>query len=128
MEFVKLKFPPYEWLEALPLETKIIVIDRSGDRHEEDSYKEYYFTLFDTPTSVYGRLAYNEGGDGFIVFDVIEDGDRTYSNLSKALPFNKKNYETICEHAQEVYEYFQRSLFKDLSWQWKCNPEDYAPF
>jgi hypothetical protein len=40
--------------------------------------------------------------------------------------FNKKNYEAVCKHAQEVYEDFQRELFKTWSWQWEnVTPTEY---
>ena len=42
----KLKFPPYEYIKALPREYE-----------DRDMYHEYTWTLFDTPVRVYGRFS-----------------------------------------------------------------------
>lgn len=121
-----LKFPPYEWLKALPLKGKFEYRDRiTGKPFYDDVHKEYTFKLFDTPTSVYGRLTYNEDNQHMIIFDVMEDGYCDHNHLGKALKFNKKNYQAICKHAQEVYDDFMRTLMMDWSWQWERDPESY---
>ena len=126
MEYAQLKFPPYDWLKALPKKHKVIRTTRDGEMFGDVEYCEYYFTLFDTPTSVRGRLTYNEDGSGMVYFDVMEDGycDRNY--LGMHVKFTKKNYEAVCSHAQAVYEDFQRELSKSWSWQWEdVTPEEY---
>ena len=126
MNYAQLKFPPYEWLKKLPLTEKYTWVDRStGEEYEEETYKEYDFTLFTTPTDVYGRFTYNEDDSHMVYFDVMEDGYCDHNNLGKKVKFTKKNYEAICKHAQEVYEEFQRELLKDFSWQWAVTPEEY---
>lgn len=104
----QLKFPPYEYIKSLP-------------KTEEgtDFFKDYYWTLFDTLTSVYGRLSYNEDGSGFLFFDILEGGYVDKNNLGLALKCNKANYAKICKHAQKVFEDFYRELDVDYSDQWE---------
>ena len=103
----KLKFPPYEYIKSLSTWNK-----------KKDLPNEYSWTLFDTPTSIYGRFSYNEDDSHFIFFDVMEDGYCDHNNLGMRCKFNKANYAKICKHAQKVYEDFYRELDKDCSWQW----------
>lgn len=113
MNYAQLKFPTYEWIKALPLK-------------EDGRHLEYSFTLFRTPTSVYGRFSYNEDDSGWVFFDIMEDGFCDHhERLNKRLKFNKENYKLICDHAQKVYEEFQRELFADQSWRWSKPPEEY---
>ena len=67
MNYAQLKFPPYEWIKALPKTQIHHYRDRvSGKDIPTKVSREYIFTLFKTPTSVYGRFSYNEDGDGFL--------------------------------------------------------------
>lgn len=128
MNFAQLKFPPYEWIKGLPLTRKEEFVDRAtGKTFYKDVHLEYTFKLFDTPVSVYGRLTYNEDDSGMIFFDVMEDGYCDHNSLGKGLKFNKRNYKIICDHAQSVYENFQRELLADKSYLWSSKiPEEYA--
>lgn len=128
MNYAQLKFPPYEWIKGLPLKRKEEYIDReTKETFYEDIHCEYSITLFDTPISVYGRFTYNEDDSRMIMFDVMEDGYCDHNCLGMQLKFNKKNYETICRHAQYVYERFQRELLADKSYLWvDKTPEEYA--
>ena len=122
----KLKFPPYEWLKALPLKREVIRKDTfSGKQYKETEPCEYRFTLFDTPVGAWGQFSYNEDDSRFIYFDVMEDGYSNMNTYGMELKFNKVNYEKICKHAQEIYEMFYRELEADQSWQWDCTPEEY---
>lgn len=56
----QLKFPSYEYIKSLPTFDK-----------DNDTYEEYEWTLFETPTSVYGRFSYNEDNTSYIYFDVM---------------------------------------------------------
>ena len=126
MNYAQLKFPPYAWLKALPKKHRVIRTTREGEKFEDIEHCEYSFKLFDTPTSVYGRFTYNEDDKGMIYFDVMEDGYCDHNHLGMYVKFNKKNYEAVCKHAQEVYEDFQRELFKTWSWQWEnVTPTEY---
>ena len=108
----KLKFPPYEYIKSLP-------------KWDEDDFpNDYTWTIFDTPTSVYGRLSYNEDGSGWVFFDVMEGGYCDRNRLGMRGKLNKANYAKICKHAQSVYEEFYRELDKDYSWQWEKCEED----
>ena len=109
----QLKFPPYEYIKALPTWDK-----------KADLPKSYRWTLFDTPTSIGGTLSYNEDGDSFIFFDVWEGGYTGINQFGLALKFNKANYAKICKHAQKVFEDFYRELDKDCSWQWERHEEE----
>lgn len=106
----QLKFPSYEYIKALP-------------KFEEDHEvpREYRWVLFDTPTSTYGTMSYNEDGEGYLFFDVWEDGYTGMNDLGISRKFNKTNYKTVCKHAQEVFESFYKTLDADCSWMW----EDY---
>ena len=126
MNYMQLKFPPYEWLKALPLKRQVVRTTRGGEKFMDTEHCEYAITLFRTPTSVYGRFTYNEDNHGWVYFDVMEGGYCDQNRLSKRVKLNKKNYELICKHAQEVYEEFQRELMTDRSWQWDKTPEEYA--
>ena len=106
----QLKFPTYEYIKSLPLTNK------------EDEINEYDWTLFETPTSVYGRFSYNEDGTGYLYFDVMEDGYCDHNRLGLGLKFNKQNYSKLCKHAQKVFESFYEELDKDCSDCW----EDYT--
>lgn len=97
----KLKFPSYEYIKSLP------------------KNEEYDWLLFETPTSVYGRISYNEDSSGYIYFDVVEGGYVEKNSLGLALKFNKKNYKDICNRAQEVFEEFYRRLDQDCSNIWE---------
>lgn len=122
----QLKFPSYEWIKALPLKRTVTHTDRiSGDAWEDEEHCEYKFTLFDTPVYAYGQLSYNEDDSGYIYFDMMENGYSNMNYYGLALKFNKKNYQKICKHAQEIYEMFYRELDKDVSYQWACTPEEY---
>ena len=121
----QLKFPSYEWLKALPLKKTHMRTNRNGEPFETEEHCEYTFTLFDTPVSVWGRFTYNEDDSRYIHFDVIEGGHTGQNSLGLALKFNKKNYQKICKHAQEVYESFCKELEKDTSYWWDCSPEEY---
>lgn len=98
----KLKMPPYEWLKSLPKD------------------KGHFITLFDTPTSVYGRITLYEDGFKVIHFDVMECGYCDKNHLGLSLKFNKKNYAKICRHAQEVYANFFFALRCDMSYKWEA--------
>jgi thymidylate synthase ThyX len=121
----ELKFPSYEWLKALPLKrTRTHKDTISGKLYEEEEHCEYKFNLFDTPVFAYGQLSYNEDDSRYIYFDVMENGYSNMNSYGLELKFNKKNYQKLCKHAQEVYEMFYRELDKDMSWQWDCTPEE----
>lgn len=121
----ELKFPPYEWLKALPLKREVIRKDTvSGKQYKDEEHCEYKFTLFDTPIFAWGQLSYNEDDSRHIYFDVMENGYSNMNNYGIELKFNKKNYQKLCEYAQGVYELFYMELDKDLSWQWECTPEE----
>lgn len=127
MNYAQLKFPTYEWLRALPKVKTVSHVDRSGKLIYQESTCEYSIVLFTTPTSVYGRFSYNEDGDGFLCFDVMEDGFCDHNRFGKALKFNRANYKLLCAHAQHVYEEFQRELFADQSYHWAGKtPEAFA--
>ena len=102
----QLKFPPYEYIKHL-------------SRH-----KEYSWTIFSTPVSTEGMLSYNEDCDGFISFDVLENGYVDMNNLGLTLKFNKGNYTKLCKHAQQVFEEFHRELDIDWSDQWERYGDD----
>ena len=121
----ELKFPSYEWLKALPLKREVMRKDSiSGKLYKDEEHCEYKFTLFDTPVYVYGQLSYNEDDSKYIYFDVMENGYSNMNSYGLELKFNKKNYQKLCKHAQEVYEMFYRELDKNMSWQWECTPEE----
>ena len=107
----QLKFPPYEYIKSLPRDTG-------------EFYNEYNWTLFTTPTNDKGAISYNLTGEGFVYFDVFEDGYSDMNCLGLALKFNKANYAKICKHAQKVFEDFYRELDKDYSWQWEKYEEE----
>ena len=111
----QLKFPPYEYLKSLP-------VTEEGS----DVPAEYRYILFTTPTTVHGRLSYNEDGSGCIFFDVLEYGYVEVNNFGMALKLNKANYTKICKHAQKVFEDFYRELDIDYSEQWEkyCDKEN----
>ena len=127
-EFAILSFPPYEWIKALPKTKLTHYRERDTGKIKSSTLpQEYEFTLFRTPVSVYGRLSYNEDGDGFINFDVMESGYCGENSLGKCLKFNKVNYRKICDYAQKVYEYFQQTLLEDTSYSWSGKtPEQFA--
>ena len=103
----KLKFPSYEYIKSLPTYDK-----------DTDTYEEYKWLLFQTPTSAYGRFSYNEDGEPYIYFDVMECGYCDKNYLGMSVKFNKVNYEKICKHAQKVFESFYEALDEDCSKYW----------
>ena len=103
----KLKFPSYEYIKSLPTYDK-----------DTDTYKEYDWLLFQMPTSTYGRFSYNEDGEPYIYFDVMECGYCDKNYLGMSVKFNKVNYEKICKHAQKVFESFYEALDEDCSENW----------
>lgn len=109
----RLKFPAYEYIKSLPTKCK-----------DSDMFHEYDWTLFCTPTSVYGRFSYNEDDSGWIFFDVMEDGYCDHNNLGMRCKFNKKNYIKICQYAQKVYEEFYKALDYDCSQYWEKYQEE----
>ena len=114
-----LNFPSYELLKSLPLKREVQKTTRQGDIIKLSEHLEYRFTLFKTPTSVHGRITYNEDDQGMLIFDVMEDGYCDHNRLGKCLKFNKKNYSAIRAHAQSIYNNFFDMLEKDMSWQWE---------
>jgi hypothetical protein len=109
----KLKFPTYEYIKSLPTEDT-----GTGNGYGDKLPLESDWDLFETPTSVYGRLSYNEDGSGYIFFDVMEGGYCDHNDLGKSFKFNKANYEKLCKYAQEVFESFYTALDKDCSENW----------
>ena len=109
----QLKFPTYEYIKSLP----------TGDQ-DGDFFKEYTWTLFRTPTDVYGRFSYNEDDSRWIFFDVMEDGYCDHNDLGMRCKFNKANYAKICKHAQKVFEDFYRALDEDCSQYWREYEEE----
>lgn len=106
----QLKFPSYEYIKSLPTYDK-----------DTDTYEVYKWLLFNTPTSVYGRFSYNEDGETYIYFDVIDGGYCDINRLGMGVKFNKANYEKICKHAQMVFESFYAALDEDCSKYWDEN-------
>jgi hypothetical protein len=106
----QLKFPTYEYIKSLPTYDK-----------ETGLYPEYNWSLFETPTDVYGRLTWNVDDEGYIYFDVMEDGYCDHNTLGLTVIFNKDNYKKLCKHAQAVFESFYTALDRDCSVDW----EDY---
>ena len=103
----KLKFPSYEYIKSLPTYDK-----------DTDTYKDYRWPLFKTPTTVYGRFSYNENGESYIYFDVIEAGYCDQNSFGMSVKLNKANYAKICKHAQKVFESFYEALDEDCSKYW----------
>ena len=106
----KLRFPSYEYIKSLPTYDK-----------NTDTYEKYKWCLFRTPTSVYGRFSYNENGEPYIYFDVMENGYYGYysqNHLGMSVKFNKANYAKICKHAQKIFESFYEALDEDCSKYW----------
>lgn len=103
----QLKFPSYEYIKSLPTYSK-----------DTDTYEDYDWLLFETPTSVYGRFSYNEDDNHHIYFDVMEDGYCDHNTLGMCVKFNKANYKKICKYAQEVFESFYEALDEDCSEYW----------
>lgn len=82
----ELKFPPYEKIKAL------------------DKNKEYEFILFYTGiTETYGRFTVHEDGKRKIIFDLIEDGYSDTNDYTMSRRITKKEYQEICNHAQNCY-------------------------
>lgn len=102
----QLKFLSYEYIKSLPTYNK-----------DTDTYERYEWLLFQTPTSVYGRFSYNEDGEPYIYFDIMDGGD-CYTNFGMSVRFNKANYAKICKHAQKVFESFYEALDEDCSKYW----------
>lgn len=105
----QLKFPTYEYIKSLPKENKA----------HDGYYYEYDWKLFATPTGDEGIISYNIEGEGWIYFDVFEDGYSEVNHLGLVLKFNKVNYLKICKHAQKVYEEFYKALDEDYSQYWE---------
>ena len=113
----QLKFPNYEYLKALP-KTEYY------EKWDEDIPKEYSFTLFEIPSlNIWGRFSYNEDGEDWIYFDVMEGGFSDQNWIGKAYSFNKENYAKICKYAQEVFEGLYVELDKDCSHLWNIEGE-----
>ena len=106
----QLKFPPYEYIKSLPTYDK-----------DTDTYEWYTWTLFETPVNVYGRFSYNEDGEPYIYFDVMEGGYCDKNQLGMRVKFNKANYAKLCKHAQKIFEEFYKELDKDYSYEWDEN-------
>ena len=104
----ELKFPTYDYIKSLPTYNE-----------KTDTYYEYSWKLFETPTDVYGRLAWNEDDEGYIYFDVMEDGYCDHNTLGLAVKFNKSNYNKLCKHAQNVFDGFYEALDRDCSCDWE---------
>lgn len=109
----QLKFPRYEYIKSLPKYNKF-----------DATYMEYDWMLFDTPVDVYGRFTYNEYGESYIYFDVMEGGYCDKNNLGMRVKFNKANYAKICKHAQKVFESFYEELNKDCSDYWDADARE----
>lgn len=103
----QLKFPSYEYIKSLPTYDK-----------DTDTYEDYKWVLFQTPVDVYGRFSYNEDGEHYICFDVMENGYSEMNNLGMNVKFNKTNYKKICKHAQKIFESFYEALDEDCSEYW----------
>lgn len=104
----ELKFPTYDYIKSLPTYNE-----------KTDTYYEYSWKLFETPTDVYGRLAWNEDDEGYIYFDVMEDDYCDHNTLGLAVKFNKANYNKLCKHAQNVFDGFYEALDRDCSCDWE---------
>lgn len=103
----QLKFPSYEYIKSLPTYDK-----------DTDTYEKYDWLLFQTPADVYGRFSYNEDGEPYIYFDVMEGGYTGKNYLGRSVKFNKSNYAKLCNHAQKVFESFYEALDEDCSKYW----------
>lgn len=103
----KLKFPSYEYIKSLP-----------RFNEDDDTYNKYDWLLFQTPVDVYGRFSYNEDGEPYICFDVMEDGYSEMNDLGMSVKFNKSNYAKLCNHAQKIFESFYEALDEDCSKYW----------
>lgn len=104
----RLKFPTYEQLQSL------------------DKDKEYEIILFVTGIGeTYGRITINEGGKRQIIFDLIEDGYCDKNSYTMVKSFGKKNYKTICYHAQRCYDDLYKALKNgsNCSWMWEFDNE-----
>lgn len=104
----KLKFPSYDYIKSLPTYDK-----------DTDTYEKYDWTLFQTPIDVYGRFSYNEDGESYICFDVMEGGYSEMNTLGLCVKFNKTNYAKLCRHAQKVFDSFYEALDEDCSKYWE---------
>lgn len=105
----QLKFPTYEYIKSLPTASKA----------DKGYYYEYDWKLFATPTGDKGVISYNLDEEGWIYFDVFEDGYSEVNHLGLALKLNKANCAKLCKHAQKVYEEFYRALDEDYSQYWE---------
>ena len=105
----KLKFPPYEYIKSLP----------KHNPDDENWYYEYTWKLFEDLMGNEGKISYNLNGEGFVYFDVFEDGYSNMNWLGVAARFNKANYAKICKHTQKVFEDFYKALDVDYSEQWR---------
>ena len=103
----KLKFPSYEYIKSLP-----------RFNEDDDTYNKYDWLLFQTPVDVYGRFSYNEDGESYICFDVMEGGYCEMNDLGMSVKFNKANYAKLCKHAQKIFESFYEALDEDCSKYW----------
>ena len=103
----KLRFPSYEYIKSLP-----------RFNEDDDTYNKYDWLLFQTPVDVYGRFSYNEDGEPYICFDVMEDGYSEMNDLGMSVKFNKANYAKLCKHAQKIFESFYEALDEDCSEYW----------
>lgn len=103
----QLKFPSYEYIKSLPKFNK-----------DDDTYNKYDWILFQIPLDVYGWFSYNEDGESYICFDVMEGGYSEMNDLGMSVKFNKTNYKKICKHAQKIFESFYEALDEDCSQYW----------
>lgn len=102
----RLTFPTYEQIKELDKDT------------------EYEIILFITGIEdTYGRITLNEGGKRQIIFELIEDGYSDKNSYTMIKKFDKKNYKTICYHAQRCYDDLYKALRNgsNCSWMWKFN-------
>ena len=112
----ELKFPTYEYIKSLPT-----ICEESEHEYLIGLPLEYEWKLFYTPVSAEGILSYNLDGDGYIYFDVWENGYTGMNDLGLAVKFNKTNYKKLCKHAQYIFNGFYEALGRDCSADW----EDY---
>lgn len=98
----EVKFPPYEKIKKIYEEIEIIVF-RTGF------------------PNTYGRFIINEDNRRKIVFDLIEDGYSEMNDYTMIRRITKKDYEEICNHAQNCYNDLFLALKNgnDCSWTWE---------
>ena len=100
----ELKFPAYENIKKL------------------NKNREYEFIIFRTGIEdTYGRFTVHEDGHRKIIFDLIEDGYSDKNSYTMKRRITKKEYEEICNHAQNCYNDLFKALISgaDCSWSWE---------